>query len=187
VQHGETLWSISDLFHVDIQDIRSWNGLSENDPIRAGQLLTIFSPDGVAAPTDRPELSSQTRTNARTEPTEADSRQYHRVEAGETLSSIALHNAVSVDALCAENGLKPGDLLHEGAKLKLPARTTTSAREQNNVHHVVKYTVKKGDTVWAIADTFGVPIDRLYAENGLTKDKKLMPGDTIKIVLEEKL
>jgi membrane-bound lytic murein transglycosylase D len=43
------------------------------------------------------------------------------------------------------------------------------------------YTIKKGDTLWSIANETGVNIGTLSRWNNLHPDQKLMPGDKLKI------
>ena len=43
------------------------------------------------------------------------------------------------------------------------------------------YTVKKGDSLWKIARSYGVSIDELVVYNKIAKDKVLLPGSTINI------
>jgi len=43
------------------------------------------------------------------------------------------------------------------------------------------YTIKKGDSLWSIANEMGVNIGALSRWNNLHPDKKLMPGDKLKI------
>jgi LysM repeat protein len=43
------------------------------------------------------------------------------------------------------------------------------------------HTVKKGDSLWKIARSYGVSIDELVVYNKIAKDKVLLPGSTINI------
>jgi LysM repeat protein len=47
------------------------------------------------------------------------------------------------------------------------------------------YTIKKGDTLWSIANEMGVNIGTLSRWNHLPPNKKLMPGDKLKIRMVE--
>lgn len=43
------------------------------------------------------------------------------------------------------------------------------------------YTVQSGDSVWGIAEKFGISVDQLLADNGWSTESTIMPGDTIVI------
>lgn len=43
------------------------------------------------------------------------------------------------------------------------------------------YTVKRGDTLWGISQTYNTPLTDLFSENGLSESSIIYPGDTIKI------
>jgi membrane-bound lytic murein transglycosylase D len=53
--------------------------------------------------------------------------------------------------------------------------------DQNSKPIETIYTIKKGDTLWSIANEMGVNIGALSRWNNLNPEKKLMPGDKLKI------
>ena len=61
------------------------------------------------------------------------------------------------------------------AKKRPNGRTRPSKSEE------ITYTIKKGDTLWSIANEMGVNIGALSRWNNLHPEKKLMPGDKLKI------
>lgn len=44
-----------------------------------------------------------------------------------------------------------------------------------------QHTVAKGETIWSIARTQGIPPKELLAANGMTRDTKLYPGQMVTI------
>ena len=82
------------------------------------------------------------------------------VQAGDTLYSLAGRNHATVEAVARLNGLKPPYALAPGRTLKLPAPKT--------------YVAKKGDTVGAVADRYGVK------ESLLRKANPDLAGDTLR-------
>ena len=43
------------------------------------------------------------------------------------------------------------------------------------------YTVKQGDTLWGISQSYNMPLTDLLSENGLSESSIIYPGDTIKL------
>ena len=87
----------------------------------------------------------------------------HRVEAGETLTSLARKYHVTAPAIAAANNLSKNDVLTAGDKLIIPA----SQPESETKSRLVRYRVRKGDTLGGIADQFSVSTESLRKWNGL--------------------
>jgi membrane-bound lytic murein transglycosylase D len=87
---------------------------------------------------------------------------WHRVAEGETLSGIAKQYRVATTAIADANGLDLQALLPVGEKLIIPA-----AQPQPVAGKLVRYTVRRGDTLASIADEFGVTVPELRRWNGL--------------------
>jgi membrane-bound lytic murein transglycosylase D len=87
----------------------------------------------------------------------------HRVEAGETLTSLAKKYQVTAPAIAAANSLGRTDVLTPGDKLIIPA----SAPASETKSRLVRYRVHKGDTLGGIADQFSVTTENLRKWNGL--------------------
>jgi peptidoglycan lytic transglycosylase D len=80
----------------------------------------------------------------------------HTVEEGETLSAIAKRYHVSSTAVADANDLPTGAILEEGQKLIIPA----AERSQAASGKLIRYRVRRTDTVATIADEFDVtPVD----------------------------
>ena len=86
----------------------------------------------------------------------------HRVEAGDTLASIAKHYRVTMAAIAEVNKLDRKDPLEPGEKLIIPAAPPAELKSR-----LVRYRVRRGDTLLAIADRFSVEAEDLRRWNGL--------------------
>jgi membrane-bound lytic murein transglycosylase D len=100
----------------------------------------------------------------------------HRVEAGETITSIAKKYRVTAAAIAEANGLERGAELETGEKLIIPA--TRPPEEMRS--HLVRYRVRKGDTLGGIADQFSVTSEQVRRWNGL-KSNKVSRGMVLRI------
>ncbi len=100
---------------------------------------------------------------------------YHKVDAGETLASIAKKYRTSERAIAAANDLNGGELLKE-TKLVIPMNgPSPSEGAVSYSRRATRYKVRKGDTVLSVADDFGVPPEKLRRWNHL-KGNELRRG-----------
>ncbi|OGY84189.1 MAG: hypothetical protein A3F54_03770 [Candidatus Kerfeldbacteria bacterium RIFCSPHIGHO2_12_FULL_48_17] len=90
-------------------------------------------------------ISDKTRTDV----------EYHIVEGGETISTIAQKYKVSVKTILDENGLKESDFIKPGDKLTILPLSGVS------------HQVKSGDTLQAIANKYKADVDKIIEYNQL--------------------
>ena len=114
----------------------------------------------------------------------------HVVSSGESLSSIATADGLSVARLAAANGLSPEAELVTGRILKIPpqsvaGRQSPTTAEPSAVSSPTTsgagYRVRPGDTLSGIAARYGVTVNRLAAANGLRADGLLLAGRRLTI------
>jgi LysM repeat protein len=165
VQPGETLFRIAQRYGVRVQEIRSWNGLTD-DRLRVGQQLRVRSPASI--PTSEPGSP------------ETGAERYHIVQPGETLYSIARRYGISPEQLQESNALSD-PTLRPGQRLHIPAAETTRATPARSWQ---TYTVRPGDTLYRIAQQFGMSVEALRQANGLRSDS-LRPGDILVVYRSE--
>jgi membrane-bound lytic murein transglycosylase D len=100
----------------------------------------------------------------------------HRVEEGETLSAIARKYRVNPSAIADANGLDGHAPLQVGGKLIIPA----AARPQPALGKLVRYRVRRGDSLESIAEQFDVSVVELRRWNGL-RGHRVARGMRLKI------
>ena len=100
----------------------------------------------------------------------------HRVESGETLTSIAKKYRVTPGAIAAANDLEGGAGLEAGEKLIIPAARPVEETKSR----LVRYRVRRGDTLGGIADQFSVTDADIRKWNGL-KGGKVSRGMVLRI------
>jgi membrane-bound lytic murein transglycosylase D len=91
----------------------------------------------------------------------------HRVESGETLTSIAKKYHVTAAAVADANSLERNAALEAGEKLIIPAIQPPSETKRR----LVSYRVRRGDTFLGIADRFSVSADDLRKWNHLKANR----------------
>jgi membrane-bound lytic murein transglycosylase D len=96
---------------------------------------------------------------------------------------------MSVNTLAMMNGMQPSDTLRAGQKLKLTGASGSSSRTKlassksaaSGNERPVTYTVRKGDTLSAIARLFQVSVAQITAWNELTSRSTIRPGQKLTI------
>jgi len=99
----------------------------------------------------------------------------HKVRKGECLSLIARRYRTSVRAIMALNGLKRSSYIKVGWRLKIPTRGTYSPHSEQDspapVEKVrgktIEYVVRKGDSLWRIANRFATTTRAIQSLNQL--------------------
>ena len=103
---------------------------------------------------------------------------YYIVKEGDSLWSIASKNNTTVDNIKKLNNLSSNNL-SIGQVLKLSYDAEKEDIKESNI-----YTVKKGDSLWLIANKYGTTVDELKSANNL-KSNTLSIGQTL-IIPEKK-
>ncbi|CAI3321595.1 LysM peptidoglycan-binding domain-containing protein [Enterococcus cecorum] len=189
VSVGDTLWAISRKFGVTITQLKSWNSLS-SDMIYVGQKLSIQTGTGNTAVTPTPSTpgvsNNPTTSNAQT----------YTVVAGDSVWKIAHQFGISMDTLRSLNNIQ-NNFIYPGQVLKIrnissnnvitptpdstpsiPTGSQTSTQTPTNQTSDTIYTVKSGDSLWAIANKHGLSVSQLKSINHLTSDI-IYPGQKL--------
>jgi membrane-bound lytic murein transglycosylase D len=120
---------------------------------------------------------------------------YHRVRRGDTLGGIADKYGISIAALKTANKIR-GTTIHPGQELLIaaaPKGMTLQRAQLAELEEAIedkparrrtpsdKHVVRRGDTLWSIARTHGVNLDRLANSNGLQRNGTLSVGQVLSI------
>jgi membrane-bound lytic murein transglycosylase D len=97
----------------------------------------------------------------------------HRVSSGDSLWALASRYGTSIDRIRRDNGLS-GNVLRPGQTLVVRPGDRSAPVE-------AVYTVRRGDTLGAIARRQGVPLSRLLRANSLSSRSVIHPGQRIRI------
>jgi membrane-bound lytic murein transglycosylase D len=108
----------------------------------------------------------------------------YTIRRGDTLWDIGKQYGVSVKQLCAWNGIQSRSVLRPGKKLNLwlsveNKNTTKAMPASYEKAKELRYTVKKGDSLWLIARRFNTNVKKLTSLNNLKVSKPLKPGQTL--------
>jgi LysM repeat protein len=157
VQSGDTLFRISLRFDTTVQTLMNLNGLTNSDFIWVGQQLLIHGRESTPAPAAVETTSTYT------------------VQAGDSLSEIALRFNTSSTALAALNNIVNPDLVYVGQTLTVPG--TAAPISTGPITHVVQ----PGEMLSDIAAYYGVSMWAIAEANGVTNINYIWMGQPLVI------
>ena len=152
VKRGDTLYSIASKYGVSVSSLVEINDLKSNT-LSIGQQLRI------------PINGDNTSSNY----------VIYTVKVGDNLYSIAKRYGVTVNEIMRLNNLT-SNLLAIGQKLKIPIQNNPDIDNQYGT-----YIVKSGDTLYSIANKYGMTVSQLMAINKL-ETTSLKIGQVLKVV-----
>src|SRR5580765_3413075 len=159
---------VAETIDVDVATLRSLNP----------SLLRLATPDDLSIELHLPQGTAAkfSAEIADIPPDKWVSWRRHRVESGETLTSIAKKYRVTAAAIADANSLERGAGLNAGEKLIIPA----AAPQSETKRRLVSYRVRRGETLGGIADRFSVDTEDIRKWNRL-KSKRVSRGMVLRI------
>jgi len=181
VRRGDTLGAIAQAHGTSVAMLMDSNKL-KSTRLRVGQELLI--PVGSEAGVQVAAKGGGSAGKTASAPTRG-RKVVHTVQAGDTLWDIARQHGVTTRQIADWNRIALNDTLRRGQKLILwpgnaqaaapasPAATTQS----------IRYTVRSGDSLWAISKRFSVSVADLRDWNDLAAGQQLRPGQRLQVYL----
>jgi len=182
VEEGETLSVIAKKYHTTPSAISQANNLADGQRIQAdGKLIIPMAPGRGRASAESAQSSAVRYTMRR----------------GDTIASVANEFEVTIaqirrwNQLSSKSKLRPGRVLViyppgfvaqvEQKKHGLKSATNTNKSRESSTR--VIHQVKKGETLFAIAANYKIPIDSIRDWNKLSQSENLKAGDKLTIYL----
>ncbi len=171
IKSGETLSDIAARYGTTVATLQHANGL-RSSRIQAGSHLLVPQ----AMSTSGASAFAGARTTMLREPAlEPDKPHTHIVRRGETLWSISHSYDVSIFELVSWNNKESSSVIRPGERLIVWG-------EQINAHptiRAIRYSVQRGDSLYAIARRFKVTIAELRRWNNMHDETLLQPGQAM--------
>ncbi len=154
VRRGDTLWAIARRYGTTVSEIVGINKIVNPNLIYVGEVLKI-----IPGQTEEGVAPVQTVT----------------VKRGDTLWAIARQFNTTVSAIADLNGIQNPNLIYPGQVLKITPGAGGAADT------TVRYTVRRGDTLWAISRRFNTTVSAIANLNGIRNPNLIYPGQVLTI------
>jgi membrane-bound lytic murein transglycosylase D len=112
----------------------------------------------------------------------------YRVQRGDTLAKIGRRFGVSVDQLRRWNGMRSGNLIYPGQRIAVSSAaaqgaeaSVSSGSSSGSAEPARIHVVRRGDSLWKIAQRYKVSANDLMRWNGLSRSSVLHPGQKLKL------
>lgn len=172
VKAGDSVYGIAKRYGISMSTLISWNNI-KNNMIHPGDVLIV----------------SANKPTTPTNPTKPANGEKYTVKAGDSVYGIAKRYGISMNTLISWNNIKnnmihPGDVLIVSAKQTTNPTTPTNPTKPTNPTNPTTpannqtYTVKSGDSVWAISNRYGVSMANLVKWNNI-RNNFIYPGQKL--------
>lgn len=210
VKSGDTLWSIAKKYNITVDELKKLNNLTSNT-LSIGQILRVNEPINQEPTSDTyvvksgdtlygianrygvtvdelkrlNNLTTNTLSIGQTLKIPSGTQNIedyiiYTVKRGDTLYSIARAYDLTPNELINYNNLN-STMLSIGQSLKIPYE---NIQEEEEIVEYIEYTVKKGDSLYSIARTYGIPVNDIMKFNNLNSNL-LSIGQVLKIPIAE--
>ncbi|MDQ5888674.1 MAG: hypothetical protein RL210_1020 [Pseudomonadota bacterium] len=189
---GERYLKIAARFGTSLAKLREVNNIG-NSKVAHGEILMVPRSSGdPQQPPPAPEFTNPSAAMpayARLEKVEPSSTRQHVVRKGDTVFNISRRYDLSVTELVSMNRLK-SHTLRLGQPLTVarlePVRNTVQDNQSRQTakaqQRSIRYTAKRGDTLYSIARKFNVDIDDVKTANPRQKKTSIKAGDVLQIM-----
>jgi membrane-bound lytic murein transglycosylase D len=164
VRPGETITSIAAIYRTTENSIASVNSFATQNELKVGQKIVI--------PIGRPAPSVPRKTYS-----DYGQQKYYTVRKGDTISNIANRFGASVEQVRAWNNISSRHVLHRGESLVVHGISPAKATAKNKR---IIYQVKRGDTLFQIANNYNIDVESLVRWNKKAREG-IYPGDRLTI------
>ncbi len=169
VKPGDNLSEIARRSNTTIEAIRKASGI-KGDTIYAGSTIKVpYTPNSYKMAQEGKASKSSSYT----------------VKSGDSIAKIASRHGVTTQALLKANNMsmKQASRIRPGQKLTIPGKGGSKSSNSGSSKGSKTHTVKRGDTLSAIASKYGVTTQALLKANGMTAKQasRIRPGQKLTI------
>ncbi len=173
IRSGDTLWTIAQRYDMSVDELAAMNGLDSSAKIKPGQKIIVKMAQGKTAIEASGDAAAPEAAEivVKDEPVQGSVQP----EAKESPQSTEVREI----AMAAASEASPDDIdLSANDTVKKPA-------DKKPVAVTKKYTMKKGDSLGAVAKKHGVTVSDIMKWNGIKNPKVVRSGQVLKIKTTE--
>ncbi len=158
IQRGDTLSEIAQRYNTTVNELVRLNNIQNPNMIYANETLLI--------PTKNNSISTGSDDKNNT---------IYIVQRGDTLYSIAKRFNTTVQNIVNNNGISNPNLIYPGQRLII-AKSTANIQTK-----YMSYRIKRGDTLWGIANKYNTTVKELAYINGIRNVNRIYINQVIRI------
>jgi LysM repeat protein len=182
VKSGETISEIADRYGISSERLLQLNGIRDPKGLQVGSRIIVPTAGPAAKPAKAASASGPSSPASR-------GPANYTVKSGETISEIADRYGISSERLLELNGIRDPKGLQVGSRIVVPTAGPAAKPAKPPVLPAISpaqgkalsHTVRSGDTLSDIANTYGVPVERIAALNGLKDPDNLVVDTKLKL------
>ena len=153
VKPGDSFWLIGQKYGISTSNLMKANNATSATILYPGSTLTVPLPNQTA----------------------------YTVVSGDTYWTISQKFGVSFTKLLQVNNATSKSWLNIGDKVIIPQASGVITQASGASTTYKNHTVKAGDTVWSIANSYNIPMTDLMSANGFTSSTWLTVGQVVRI------
>ncbi len=177
VRSGDTFSDIARRNGVSISQLRAANPQITNiNSLRVGQRMNISGNPSVTS------SSSSVAINV-----SRDNTIQYTVQKNDTLGILAERYKINITTLQTLNNMGRSTIIYVGQKLLVPGNQNSENQKQQQITDAGKtkiiYVVQKNDTIYEIAQKYGIDYRKIIEINKIKDHRKIIPGQ--KLIIEK--
>ncbi|NAE86632.1 muramidase-2 [Enterococcus hirae] len=189
VKSGDSVWKIANDHGISMNQLIEWNNIKNNFVYPGQQLVVSKGSSSASGSTSNTSTGNTSSNTANTGSTTSGST--YTVKAGESVWSVANKFGISMNHLIQWKNIKnnfiyPGQkLIVKGGSSSSNASTSTannkntaSSNTSSTATGQATYTVKAGESVWRVANKYGISMNQLIEWNNI-KNNFIYPGQKL--------
>ena len=189
VKRGDTLSQIATRYGVSLSKLMAANNIRNANSLRIGQAINIPGSNSTTTAAPSSASSSSTTSSKKVVTVDRTNTARYTVKRDDSLWLISQRYNTTVAVLQALNNMGSTTRIVPGQVIQVPGTATSASSRSNtaapqvasNSTGEITYTIQKNDTLYEIAQKYGVKYQEIMQWNKITNHRNIKPGQRIVI------